>query len=99
MKNQYIPSFKKFNEEFKTKKIDEAVGQASRKLMKATEEYHDAQLKLQQLQSEFVKTAKEDKAKREELKKSIIAQNAIVKQKEASFAKSLGDEDIDDFEI
>jgi hypothetical protein len=99
MKNQSIPNFKEFNKQFESKKLEEAVGQASRKLMKATEEYHDAQLKLQQLQAEFVKTAKEDSTKREELKKSIIAQNAIVKQKEASFAKSLGDEDIDDFEI
>ena len=99
MKNQSIPNFKKFNEEFETKKIDEAVGMASRKLMKATEEYHEAQLKLQTLQKGFIGTKKEDTAKREELKKSIIAQNAIVKQKEASFAKSLGDEDIDDFEI
>ena len=99
MNNPSIPSFKKFNEEFETKKIDEAVGMASRKLMKATEEYHEAQLRLQTLQKGFINTKKEDKAKREELKKSIIAQNIIVKQKEASFAKSLGDEDIDDFEI
>mgnify|MGYP000554170545 FL=1 len=51
MKNQSIPNFKEFNEEFETKKIDEAVGMASRKLMKATEEYHEAQLKLQTLQT------------------------------------------------
>ena len=67
--------------------------------MKATEDYHEAQLKLQELQNEFVKTAKENSSKREELKQAIIAQNKIVKQKEAVFAKALGDEDIDDLEI
>jgi ABC-type transporter Mla subunit MlaD len=99
MKKDSLPTFKKFNKEFELKKVDEASGKASKKLQKATEDYHDAQLKLQQLQNEFVKTAKEDPNKREELKQAIIAQNKIVKQKESIFAKALGDEDIEDFEI
>lgn len=99
MKKQLLPSFGEFNKTFEERKVQEAAGHASKKLQKATEEYHDAQLKLQELQNEFVKTAKENSSKREELKQAIIAQNKIVKQKEAIFAKALGDEDIDDFEI
>jgi hypothetical protein len=94
-----IPTFKKFSTAFKEKKIEESAVRISNKLKKATEEYHEAQLKLQELQKEFIGTAKEDKTKREELKKAIISQNATVKQKEALFNKSLGDEDIEDLEI
>ncbi len=94
-----IPTFKKFSAEFVEKKIEESAVRISNKLKKATEEYHEAQLKLQELQKEFIGIAKEDKTKREELKKAIISQNAIVKQKEALFNKSLGDEDIEDLEI
>jgi len=97
--NNKIPTFKKFKGEFEKFKMDESSAQASRKLMKATEEYHDAQLKLQQLQNEFIGISKEDKVKREELKKAIIDQNKTVKQKEATFKKALGDEDIEDLEI
>jgi hypothetical protein len=99
MKKDSLPTFKKFSKEFELKKVDEASGKASKKLQKATEDYHDAQLKLQQLQNEFVKTAKENPTTREELKQAIIAQNKIVKQKESIFTKALGDEDIEDFEI
>jgi|APCry1669190288_1035285.scaffolds.fasta_scaffold98292_2 hypothetical protein len=98
-KLESIPTFKTFTEKFDQKKLEEAAGTASRKLQKATEEYHDAQLKLQELQNEFIKTKKEDTSKREQLKKAIVAQNALVKQKEATFSKALGDEDIDDLEI
>ena len=99
MKKEILPTYSEFSKKFEDKKITEAVGQASRKLQKATEEYHEAQLTLQQLQNEFVKTAKENPTKREELKQAIISQNIIVKQKESTFQKALGDEDIDDFEI
>ena len=99
MKKEILPTYSEFSKKFEDKKITEAVGQASRKLQKATEEYHEAQLTLQQLQNEFVKTAKENPTKREELKQAIISQNKIVKQKESTFSKALGDEDIDDFEI
>lgn len=99
MKKQLLPNFKEFNQEFESKKVDEAVGMASKKLIKATDEYHEAQLKLQELQNEFVKTTKEDTTKREQLKKAIIDQNKVVKQKESIFHKALGDEDIDDLEI
>lgn len=99
MKKQALPNFKEFKKEFESKKIEESIGKASKKLIKATEDYHEAQLKLQQLQNEFVKTAKEDPDKREQLKKTIIEQNKIVKQKEAIFNRALGEEDIDDIEI
>jgi hypothetical protein len=97
--NQNLPKFNEFSKNFESKKIEEASQMSSRKLIKATEEFHEAQLKLQQLQTEFVKTTKEDTAKREELKKNIITQHAIVKQKESIFAKAIGDEDIEDFKI
>jgi hypothetical protein len=99
MKNDSIPSFKKFSTKLENKKVDEASNRASNKLIKATENYHDAQLTLQHLQNEFVKTTKEDPIEREELKQAIIAQNKIVKQKESIFNKALGEEDIHDFEI
>ena len=99
MKKPLLPSYTEFSKTYEESKVQEAAGMASRKLQKATEEYHDAQLKLQQLQNEFIKTKKEDTPKREELKQAIIAQNKIVKQKESVFAKALGDEDIDDLEI
>jgi hypothetical protein len=99
MKKQLLSTFKDFHQKLESKKVEEAAGMASRKLIKATDEYHEAQLKLQELQNEFVKTTKEDTSKREQLKKAIIDQNKIVKQKEAIFQKALGDEDIDDLEI
>jgi hypothetical protein len=94
-----LPTFRKFSDGFSKKTLDESNNRSSNKLMKITEEYHQEQLKLQELQREFVGIEKEDKNKREELKKAIISQNAIVKQKEALFNKSIGDEDLKDFEI
>jgi hypothetical protein len=99
IQSNLLPTFADFKNTFEEKKIDEAIGLSSKKLRKATEEYHTAQLELQKLQDEFVKTAKENPVKREELKTAIIAQHKITKQKESVFAKALGDEDIDDFEI
>ena len=99
MKKDLLPKFSEFSKTFEEQKTNEAAGASSKKLQKATEEYHEAQLKLQQLQNEFVKSAKEDPTKREQLKQAIIAQNKVVKQKESVFAKALGDEDIEDFEI
>ena len=51
---------------------------SSREMMKATDKFHDETLKLQRLQSEFVKTDKEDVKKREILKKKMIEQNRNV---------------------
>jgi hypothetical protein len=99
MKNEKITTFRKFSSAHTQKKLEESTAMASKKLMKATEEYHDAQLKLQELQKKFIGTGKENKAEREELKKAIIDQSKIVKQKEGIFQKALGDEDITDLEI
>jgi hypothetical protein len=98
MKNTKLPSFKEFNKTFEDVKVEEAMGVASKKLQKATEEFHSAQLELQKLQKQFVGLAKDD-SKRESMKQSILNQHKIVKQKEAIFAKALGDEDIEDLEI
>jgi hypothetical protein len=97
MKNQ-LPNFKKFFKEFESSKIEEAVGVASKKLQKATDEFHEAQLELQALQKKFVGLSKDDST-REQMKQKILAQHKIVKQKEALFSKALGDEDIEDLEI
>jgi hypothetical protein len=94
-----IPTFKKFSADREEIRISEKSARTSTKLKKTTEEFHEAQLKLQQLQKEFIGIEKENKTKREELKKAIIAQSSTVKQKEAQFNKALGDEDIEDFEI
>jgi hypothetical protein len=98
MKNNQIPSFKKFFKELESTKLEEAVGVASKKLQKATDDFHNAQLELQDLQKKFVALPKDDSS-REQMKQRIIAQHKIVKQKEALFAKALGDEDIEDLEI
>jgi hypothetical protein len=98
MKNEKLPNFKEFNKSFESKNLDEAIGSVSTKLKKSTEEFHNAQLELQKLQKQFVSLSKDDPS-RESVKQKIIAQHKIVKQKEAIFAKSLGDEDIEDFEI
>jgi hypothetical protein len=94
-----LPTYQDFRKSFESKKLQEAEGFASKKLQKAITDYHEAQLKLQELQNEFVKTAKENPNKREELKQAIITQNKTVKSKESLFKKALGDEDIEDFEI
>ena len=98
MKTPHLPNFKDFNKSFEDKKIEEAVGSVSSKLKKSTEDFHNAQLELQKLQKQFVSLSKDDSS-RESMKQKIIAQHKIVKQKEAIFAKALGDEDIEDFEI
>ena len=94
-----LPSFQKFSADLSKKTLDESSIKASSKLKRITEEYHQEQLKLQELQREFIGTEKENKNKREELKKAIISQKTIVKQKEELFNKSIGDEDFKDFEI
>jgi len=99
MKAEKLTTFRKFSSAHSQKKLDEASMMASKKLAKATDAYHDAQLKLQELQKKFIETGKENKAERESLKKAIIDQNKIVKQKESIFQKALGDEDITDLEI
>ena len=88
-----LGSFKDFVKVNDSSKLEEAIGVSSRKLQKATEEFHMAQLDLQTLQKKFISLSKED-ASRELIKKQIIAQHKVVKQKEALFAKALGDEDI-----
>ncbi len=94
-----LPSFQKFSDDLSKKNLDESAIKSKSKLKRITEEYHQEQLKLQELQREFVGTEKENKNKREELKKAIISQKTIVKQKEELFNKSIGDEDLKDFEI
>jgi|688.fasta_scaffold32229_2 hypothetical protein len=94
-----IPSYKNYKQDFTTKKLDEANMKVSRQLQKATEDYHQAQLEMQNIQKEFIATPKDDESKRKDLKAKLIKQNEIVKTKEKIFHQALGNEDIDDLEI
>lgn len=99
MKNEKITTFRKFSSAISERKAQLAEMKASKKLMEATDDFHSAQLKLQELQKQYIGTAKENKNEREELKKAILDQTKIVKQKESIFQKALGDEHIQDLEI
>jgi hypothetical protein len=99
MKNEKLTTFRKFNSALSERKAQQAEIRSSKKLIEATEDFHGAQLKLQELQKQYIGTTKENKTEREELKAAIINQNKIVKQKEIVFQKALGDEDIQDLEI
>jgi hypothetical protein len=94
-----IPSYKNYKQDFESKKLDEANVKVSRQLQKATEDYHQAQMDMQNIQKEFIATPKDAEAKRKELKSKLIKQNEIVKIKEKAFHQALGNEDIDDLEI
>jgi hypothetical protein len=99
MKSNPIPNYKQFSKEFESAKVEEAIGISSKKLQKATNDFHEAQLQLQKLQKEFLSIPKDDAKKREHTKQQLIAQNKIVKDKEAIFSRALGEEDIEDLEI
>jgi hypothetical protein len=99
MKNEKLTTFRKFSSELSERKLKESELRSSKKLIEATEDFHGAQLKLQELQKEYIGTPKENKTEREELKKAIIDQTRIVKEKESKFQKALGNEDITDLEI
>jgi hypothetical protein len=99
MKNEKITTFLKFNKVHETKKMIANETKQNNRLVEITNSYHESQLKLQELQREYIGTTKENKTEREELKKAIIEQAKIVKQKEGDFKKALGNEDITDLEI
>ena len=99
MKNEKITTFRKFNSALSEKKASESEMKSSKKLIEATDDFHDSQLKLQELQKKYIGTSKENKTEREGLKEAIINQTKIVKQKENIFQKALGNEDITDLEI
>jgi hypothetical protein len=73
--------------------VQEAAGTVSKELMKATDKFHAEQIKLQDIQKKFV--TETDPAKKEKLKKEVIAQHKIVKKAEDDFQTTLGREDID----
>ena len=86
----------KFGERFSIineAKVQEAAGTVSKELMKATDKFHAEQIKLQDIQKKFV--TETDPAKKEKLKKEVIAQHKIVKKAEDDFQTTLGREDID----
>ena len=99
MNNDKLTTFRKFSSSYTEKKLMESNIKESKKLLEVTDKFHNEQLKLQELQKQYVGTTKENKTEREELKKAIIEQTKIVKQSESIFQKALGNEDIKDLEI
>ena len=99
MKNEKITTFRKFNQSVSENKERKLVETQSKKLLEDMDSFHSEQLKLQELQKQYVGITKENKTEREELKKAIIIQTRLVKEKESRFKKALGNEDITDLEI
>jgi len=94
-----LSTFKKFNKIHEKAKMEKENAKKKAKLITLTEEYHEAQIKLQGLQKEFIETETENKIEREKLKTQIIEQSRIVKEKENSFNSAFGKQDIIDLEI
>tara|TARA_Y100000389_G_scaffold189963_1_gene214295 strand:+ start:11429 stop:11848 length:420 start_codon:yes stop_codon:yes gene_type:complete len=67
----------------------------SKSMAQAVERYKAEMIKFQELQKEFVMTSKDNVAKREILKKKLVAQSKISKKAEADFEKIVSKEDED----
>jgi|LakMenEpi03Aug12_release.lakeMendotaPanAssembly.Ray.scaffolds.fasta_scaffold1280364_2 hypothetical protein len=94
-----LSSFKKFSS-IREKNMQERLTlKTKEKILSITEDYHEAQIKLQNLQKEYIQTEKENKSERERIKAEIIEQTRIVKEKSKSFNRALGEQDIIDLEI
>lgn len=94
-----LSSFKKFNsvrEEAKSLKEEQKM---KVRINSLHVEKINAQRKLEELEKNYIQTEKENKSEREKLKKEIIEQNRIIKEKNTAFNKSLGDQEIIDLEI
>jgi|NOAtaT_7_FD_contig_31_9274807_length_1120_multi_5_in_0_out_0_1 hypothetical protein len=94
-----LNSFKKFNSVKEKLKEEKANVKSHKKLVSLTEDFHDAQLKLQSLQKQYITTEKQNKSERERLKAEIIEQTRIVKEKGKAFNRALGEQEIIDLEI
>jgi uncharacterized protein (DUF3084 family) len=94
-----LSSFRKFSSIHEKAKAEKASAKAQQKLISITEDFHDAQTKLQTLQKEYIQTEKENKSERERLKAEIIEQTRIVKEKSKAFNRALGEQEIIDLEI
>lgn len=94
-----LSTFRKFSSVHEKIKTEKENAKKQAKLFAITEEYHEAQTKLQQLQKEYIKTEKENKSEREKLKAEILEQTKIVKEKSRSFNRALGEQDFIDLEI
>ena len=94
-----LSSFKKFNsvrEEAKALKEEQKM---KLKINSLHEEKINAQRKLEELEKNYIQTEKENKSERDKLKKEIIEQNRVLKEKVTEFSKSLGVQEIIDLEI
>jgi len=99
MKNEKLTTFRKFNEQRIIKLESTKERKKQSKLEKLTEDYHQAQLQLHDLERKYVQSPKENKSEREELKKAIIDQKKVIGEKRTKFEKEIGNEDIQDLEI
>ena len=94
-----ISSFKKFNSvQEKSKSLREEVKMKIR-INSLHEEKINSQRKLEELEKRYIQTEKENKSEREEIKKAIIEQSRELKEKNAAFNRSLGEQEIIDLEI
>lgn len=75
--------------------MDEIDAKPSKSMTQAAERYRTEMVKLQDLQKEFVTTDKDNIAKRETLKKKLIAQSKIAKAAEADFERMVAAEEPD----
>ena len=94
-----LSSFKKFNSVQEEKKYLREEQKRKVKINSLYEEKINAQRKLEELEKNYIQTEKENKSEREKLKKEIIEQSRILKEKITAFSKSLGEQEIIDLEI
>lgn len=94
-----LSSFKKFNSVREEAKALREEKKILAKITSLHEEKINAQRKLEELETKYIQTEKENKSEREKLKKEIIEQTRILKDKNSAFNKSLGEQEIIDLEI
>lgn len=94
-----LTSFRKFNSVREASKSLREEEKTKVKINSLYEEKINAQRKLEELEKQYIQTEKENKSEREKLKKEIIEQNRIIKEKNSTFNRSLGEQEIIDLEI
>ena len=94
-----LSSFKKFNSVREEAKALREEQKMKVRINSLHEEKINAQRKLEELEKNYIQTEKENKSEREKLKKEIIEQNRVLKEKVTEFSKLLGEQEIIDLEI
>jgi len=73
--------------------MDDLDAAPSKSMTQSVERFRTEQVKLQDLQKEFVLTAKDNVAKRESIKKKLVAQSKKAKAAEADFERMVAQEE------